>query len=100
MNLLIESPRANGEQIPEGLVRKKFEHFEKLFDRIEFCNVVLRKEKSDDKNSFYIEARMKVPRSTLFSSDKGESFEITLDKVVHALEVQLHRHKEKLREAR
>ncbi|THU39537.1 ribosome-associated translation inhibitor RaiA [Niastella caeni] len=97
MNLHIESPHKDSIQIPEPLIHKKFEHFDKLYDRIEYCNVVLHKEKSDDKKSFFIEASLKVPRSTLFSSDRGETFEIALDKVVNNLENQLRRHKEKLR---
>lgn len=97
MNLHIESPRKDGIQIPEPLIHKKFEHFDKLYDRIEYCNVVLHKEKSDDKNSFFIEASMKVPRSTLFSSNRAASFEKALDKVINDLESQLRRHKEKLR---
>jgi len=35
MKLLIESPKLNGTQIPDALIRRKFEHFEKLYDRIE-----------------------------------------------------------------
>jgi putative sigma-54 modulation protein len=97
MKLHIQSPRKDGTQIPEPLIHKKFEHFDKLFDRIEYCNIVLYKEKSDDETSYFIEASMKVPRSTLFSSDRATSFEMALDKVVNALESQLRRHKDKLR---
>jgi putative sigma-54 modulation protein len=100
MNLHIQSPHKDGMQIPEPLIQKRFEHFDKLYDRIEYCNVVLRKEKSDDKNSFFIEVSMKVPRSTLFSSDRAASFEMALDKVINDLESQLLRHKDKLRQNR
>lgn len=100
MNLHIESPHRDGQEIPEALVQRKFEHFDKLYDRIEYCNIVLYEEKSDVKNSFFIEATMKVPRNTLFSSNRGTSFELALDKVVNDLESQLRRHKEKLRENR
>ncbi|AEV99585.1 ribosomal subunit interface protein [Niastella koreensis] len=100
MNLHIESPHKNGEPIPETLVQKRFEHFDKLYDRIEYCNVVLYKEKNDVNTSFFIEAAMKVPRNTLFSSNRAGSFEQALDKVVNDLESQLRRHKDKLRENR
>jgi len=100
MNLHIESPHKDGEPIPELLVHKKFEHFDKLYDRIEYCNVVLYKEKSNAQNSFFIEASMKVPRNTLFSSKRAASFELALDKVVNDLESQLRKHKDKLREIR
>lgn len=98
MNIVIESPHIEGEQIPESLIRRKFEHLGKLYDRIVYCNVVLRKEKSEVQNSFFIEAKIKVPKSILFSSDTAESFEATLNKVIHDLENQLRSHKEKMEE--
>jgi len=100
MNLHIISQQRDGQEIPELLVKKKFEHFDKLYDRIEYCNVVLYQEKNDVKDSCFIEATMKVPRSTLFSSNRATSFELALDKVVNDLEAQLRRHKDKLRETR
>jgi putative sigma-54 modulation protein len=100
MKLHIESPHKNGVQIPEPLIHKKFEHFDKLYDRIEYCNVALYKEKSDTTNAYFIEASMKVPRSMLFSSNRATSFEMALDKVVNDLESQLRRHKDKLRQHR
>jgi ribosomal subunit interface protein len=95
MNVTIESPHIEGKQIAEALIRRKLDHLDKLYGRIEYCDIVLRKEKNDAQNSFFIEAKVKVPQHTLFSSDRAESFEITLDKVVHDLENQLRRHKEK-----
>ncbi|OQP63796.1 hypothetical protein A3860_22925 [Niastella vici] len=100
MNLHIESPHKDHMQIPEPLIQKKFEHFDKLYDHIEYCNVVLYKENSDIKNACFIEASMKVPRNTLFSSNRAISFELALDKVVNDLESQLRRYKDKLREVR
>lgn len=97
MNLHIQAPHKDGEPVPEVLVQKKFEHFDKLYDGIEYCNVVLYKEKNDVKHSFFIEASMKVPRNTLFSSNRAGSYELALDKVVSDLESQLRRHKDKLR---
>jgi len=87
-------------QIPEPLIQKKFDHFDKLYDRIEYCNVVLYKENNEAKNPCFIEASMKVPRNTLFTSSRATSFELALDKVVNDLERQLRRHKDKLRENR
>jgi putative sigma-54 modulation protein len=100
MNIIIESPHLESSQIPETLIRKKINHLDRFFDRIEYCKVVLQKEKSDVHSPFFIEAIVKVPSNILFSSDSSGSFEITLDKVVHDLEVQLHRYKEKLEKNR
>lgn len=100
MNIIIESPHIPVSQIPESLIHRKFNHLTKFYDRIEYCKVVLRKENSDDQNSFFIESILKVPNDLIFSSDTSVSFEITLDKVIHDLEKQLHRYKEKLNEKR
>jgi putative sigma-54 modulation protein len=100
MNVVIESPHLKDVKIPETLIHRKFEHLGKFFDRIEYCNVVCRKEYNGEQNSFFIEAKMKVPNNILFSSDRSESFEITLDKVINDLENQLRRYKEKLQEKR
>ena len=100
MNIHIESPHLGMSQIPESLIRRKFNHLAQFYDRIEFCKVVLHKEKSDVQDSFFIEAIMKVPNNLLFSSDTSGSFEVTVDKVVNDLEKQLIRYKEKLVEKR
>lgn len=95
MNIYIESPHLETSQVPESLIRRKFTHLAKFYERIESCKVVLHKEKSDVQNSYFIEAIVKVPNNLLFSSDMSGSFELTLDKVVHDLEKQLIRYKEK-----
>lgn len=100
MNIIIESPHIETSQIPETLIRKKINHLDKFYDRIEYCKVVLQKEKSDVQDSFFIEAILKVPNNLMFSSDTSASFEITIEKVIHDLEVQLHRYKEKLEKNR
>lgn len=100
MNIIIESPHLENSQVPESLIRKKVLHLDRFYDRIEYCKVVLQKEKSDVQDGFFIEAILKVPNNLMFSSDTAGSFEITLDKVIHDLEVQLHRYKEKLEKNR
>lgn len=100
MNIIIESPHIEASQVPETLIRRKFNHLERFYDRIESCKVVLHKEKNDVQNSYIIEAVIKVPDNLLFSSDASDAYEIALDKVIHNLEKQLHRYKEKLYEKR
>ena len=100
MNIIIESPHIESNQVPESLIRRKILHLDKFYNRIEYCKVVLQKEKSDVQDGFFIEAIVKVPSNLLFSSDTSGSFEVTLDKVIHDLEVQLHRYKEKLEKNR
>ena len=99
MHLQIESPHFKPGEKLTSLIQSKFEHLGKRYDRITHCGVVLKREKSDTQKSF-IEAKMEVPQGLLFASDKGETFEMALDKVIHDLEHQLRRYKEELDERR
>jgi putative sigma-54 modulation protein len=100
MQLQIEIPHAARDEKLGNLVRSKFEHLGKRYERIFHCDVVLREEKSDIQKYFFVEAKMEVPQKTLFASEKAESFEMALDKVLHDLEHQLSRFKEELEERR
>ncbi len=100
MQLQIESPHIEIGKKITNLIRSKFEHLGKIYERINRCDVVLRKEKDDEQKNFFIEAKMEVPRTILFASDKAESFEIALEKVINDLEHQLNRHKEEIEEVR
>ena len=48
----------------------------------------------------FVEAKMEVPKEILFASEKDETFEMALDKVIHDLEHQLRRYKEELEDQR
>jgi putative sigma-54 modulation protein len=100
MQLQIESPHIETDESLMEKVRTRFEHLGKRYDRITGCNVVLRKEKSDVQKYFFIEAKIEVPKEILFASDRAETFEIALDKVIHDLEHQLRHYKELLGEKR
>ena len=85
----------------EKLVRTRVEHVGERFSRIMHCDVVLRREKSDIQKNFFVEAKLEVPkRVMLFASDRAETFELALDKVIRDLEHQLRRYKEELEESR
>lgn len=100
MQLNIESPHIRLSEKMTNLVRRKFEHISRLYDRVHHCTVVLRKEKSDIREDFWISATMELPRSVIFGEDKAATFGVALEKVVHNLEHQLLRHKDKLGEKR
>lgn len=100
MLINIESPGIKpGENLTE-MLRNRFNHLGRMYNRITHCDVVLRKEKSDNKKNFIIEAKMEVPRKMLFAIEKEETFEIALDKVAEDLEHQLRNYKEELEDAR
>lgn len=100
MQLQIKTPHAEHDERLGDLVRNKFEHLGKRYERIFNCDVVLREEKSDIQKYFFVEAKMEVPQKILFASERAESFEIALDNVIHDLEHQLRRFKDQLEERR
>jgi ribosomal subunit interface protein len=100
MQLQIESPHFKASKKLTSHIQSKFEHLGKRYDRINHCDVVLKREKSDTQKKSFIEAKMEVPQGLLFASDKDETFELALDKVIHDLEHQLRRYKEELDERR
>lgn len=100
MQLRIETPHAELDEGVKNLVRSKFEHLGKRYERIFRCDVVLREEKSDIQKYFFVEAKMEVPQKILFARERAESFEMALGKVVHDLEHQLRSFKGELEERR
>jgi putative sigma-54 modulation protein len=100
MQIVIETPRIRISEELTSLVKNKFENMKKLYERIGHCTVVLRKEKNDAYRRFLVSANMNLPKAVLFGEDRAESFEAALSKVVHELEHQLRRHKEKLEKKR
>lgn len=100
MQLQVESPHAELDENIKNLVRSKFEHLGKRYKRVFRCDVVLGEEKSDIQQYFFVEAKMEVPQKILFASDRAESFEMALGKVIHDLEHQLKSFKEELEERR
>ncbi len=96
MRIQIESPHLEVDASTEKLIRNKFEHLDKKYDRIGRCDIVLRKEKSDQLKRVLLEARLEVPKGILFASEKDGRLELAVGKVIAALEHQLLQHKEKL----
>lgn len=100
MNIQIESPQTERDIKLEKLIPEKFEHLEKKFQRITNCKVLYHKQKNDVQQRYFIEVKIEVPQKILFASDKGETYELALAKVIDDLDHQLRRFKEKLLEQR
>lgn len=81
-------------------VEAKLMKIEKIFDRINICEVTLKKEKTSDQKNCVIEAKLDVPGRIIFTKEKAESFETALNKVVYELKEQLTEYKELLNEVR
>jgi ribosomal subunit interface protein len=94
MNIQIESPHY--EPRPETLesIEQKFNRLGKKYERIENCSIVLKKEKNDLKKKYFVEARLQVPGTVLFASERDELIEVAIDKLLIDLEHQLTKYKE------
>ena len=100
MYLHIESIHIEPGEELTNLIQRKIEQLGKRYERINHCDVVLRKDKNDVQQSFFIETKMEVPGNILFASEKAVSFEKALSKVVDDLEHQLRKFKEEMDERR
>jgi len=83
-----------------GTVQDKLMKIEKIYDRINICEVTIKKEKTADQKNCIIEAKLDVPGKIIFTKGKAESFETALNKVVYELKEQLTEYKELLNEVR
>ena len=100
MILHIETPHFETATSLDELIRSKFGHLGKLYPRIEDIDVVLRKVNDDQNRNCEIEAKLLAPKKTLFATEREETFEEALQKVIDDVEHQLRKHKEELNEVR
>lgn len=97
MNFIIQTPhiqKLNPET--QKAVLGKFERFERQFNRIERCSILLKKEKNAKRSNFLVEATLVVPGNDLFAKELAESFEVAAEKVCLNLESQIKKRKSKL----
>ncbi len=95
MQLLIESPHTNADDKLKQLITEKFNHLDKIYNRITECRVTLRHQEDDRKQNCILEGRLLVPGDVLFAQEEAGAFEIALHKVLDSLTHQLHKYKEK-----
>jgi ribosomal subunit interface protein len=80
------------------LVTKKFKRFEKLYSRIERCNVILKHEKDSRNKKCVVEVRLAVPGKDIFASESGKTYEQAIEQLLDDLKKQVVKRKEKLLE--
>ncbi len=95
MNYIIQSPNSEVSLKKEELIQNKFKRFEKLLPGIMRCNIVLRKEKNDEQNSYIVEAKLQIPGNDLFAKEQAVSYEVAAENVCIDLENQIRKQKEK-----
>ncbi len=100
MQVQVQSTRFTAGEDLISLLQKKLGKLDKIFERIEKCNVILKLEKNDVKNKCVIEARLSVPGKDLFAQERAETFEKAIDPLADELKQQLLRYKDRLLERR
>jgi len=98
MQFQIQSKNFEADKVLLKTVSEKLSKLEKLYDRIEKCNVILKKEKSDLQKGNVVEVRLVVPKDDLFASERAESFERATAMVMDDLKKMLLKRKDKLKE--
>ena len=74
---------------------EKLMKLQKIYEHIERCSVILKKEKNDEGKNYLVEVRLAVPRGELCAAETAESYGRALHYVVADLKKQLTKHKEK-----
>lgn len=100
MQITIESPHINVSNRLQKQIKRKLEDLNKIYERIITCDVILRKQTSDNEDGFNIEAKLLVPKGSFFAEEKAENFSAGLNRLSDNLKRQLIKHKEKLEEIR
>ena len=59
-------------EITQKAVQEKFERLEKQYDRIERCNILLKKEKNAKRDNYLVEATLVVPGNDLFAKELAD----------------------------
>ncbi len=98
MQVHIQSPRITMSGGQEEFIIKKFGHLDKIYSRVQDCDVVFKIENANDKNSYIIEAKVIVPGHNLFAREAAEKFEVAADRVSADLMSQIRKTKAKLSE--
>lgn len=78
-------------------IQKRADKLDQYFDHIISGEVILRIDKSEEKENKVAEFKLEVPGNNLFAKKQARSFEEATDEAVEALRRQVKRTKEKLR---
>ncbi|MFK7970366.1 MAG: ribosome-associated translation inhibitor RaiA [Bacteroidia bacterium] len=97
MQLTIQSINFDADEKLQGYVTKKTEKLSRFFDRITGGQVYLKISKPQSHNNKIVEIKLNVPGTTLIASEQADTFEAATDIVTDKLQVQLTRHKEKVK---
>ena len=100
MDIKINTVHFDADKKLLDFTEKRVEKLEQFFDGIIAAEVFLNFDKSGEKKTENKEAkiRLEIPKNDLFAEKKGKAFEEAVDGAVRALEKQLKKHKERIRQ--
>ena len=93
MKVMIKSFNVKASQELTDVLNEKFGRLDRFYDRISTCEVTLSHEKNREQKNCLVEAKLELPRKTLFAKENAQSFEIAMDRVLEALEDQIATYK-------
>ncbi len=96
MKTQIQSIHFDATEELQNFIQEKIDKMDKIYNRIESCNIILKLDKNDQAQNKVVEINMVIPGYRLFASDQSETFETAMNRVVEEMESQLHKHKDKM----
>lgn len=97
MQFKIQPVQFDADRQLTDFIQDKLQKLEKFDDNIIGGEVYLKEENNNGADEKIIEVRLHVPGKDLFAKKAAETFETATDEVLEALEKQVKKHKDKLR---
>jgi putative sigma-54 modulation protein len=94
-NISIQTLHTEVDSGVREFVWNKMDQLNKIYNRIENCDVILKKDHDGKNQDKIVEVNLIIPHKTLFSKNQAETFEQAADLVVEQLKAQLVKYKEK-----
>lgn len=96
MKIQIQSLHFDADNQLLEFIKREVDKLDKVYNRIESCNVILRIDKNSKNQDKLVEINMNIPGIRLFSSDQSDSFEVATYSAINELKQQLIKRKEKI----
>ena len=97
MEIKIQAVKFTATEKLEAYINKKLQKLSKLNDDIVFADVFLKVTKPESAENKEVEIKIQTKSGDFYASKTSNTFEESTDMVIDALEKQLEKHKEKLR---
>ena len=97
MKINTQSINFNIDQTLLNFIQKKMDKLDFFYDKIIKADIYLKVENTNDKENKAFEVKLSVPGDSLVVKKKCKTFEEGVDTIVHILERQLKKRKQKIR---